>query len=190
MRKRVGIFGGTFSPVHLGHISVAREVLAKGLVDEVWMMPCRRNPLKDDGSEFSDSLRIDLLHKAIEYAKLENDGELPVFVNSMELSMPEPSYTWKTMSELQKMHPDCSFRLIIGGDSYANFASWVKNEWLAENFSPIVYPRPGYEIGQPREGFTILEDIVTYDISSSDIRKKIREGEDVSKYMPWIGNEK
>lgn len=170
MGKVIGIFGGSFAPVHEGHMGVACGVLRRGLVDEVWLLPCRRNPLKD-GVALPDGERLRLLENAVAHITENLGYEGRLKVDPIELSMPDPSYTWQTMQTLCKKYPEYEFRLIIGGDSYLNFGKWVRNEWLKENFHPIVFPRPGYEIKDIMDSdFTLLKDVPLYDISSTRLR--------------------
>lgn len=169
MRKRVGVFGGSFAPVHDGHIGVAVGVIRAGIVDEVWFLPCRRNPLKKDVA-IPDKERIALLEEAVERAVLKEDLQGKIKVDPIELGMPEPSYTYHTMEALLGMYPEFDFRLVIGADSYLDFKKWVRSGWLAENFRPVVFPRPGYELDDVDPPFTLLADVPLYDISSTRIR--------------------
>lgn len=185
-KRRVGIFGGSFAPVHRGHLGVAANVLAKGLADEVRLLPCRRNPLKDTVA-MSDGERLALLRDAVDYMQCEDDSlRGRIKVDDIELSMPEPSYTWQTMERLSRENPDCEFSLIIGADSYLDFGRWKRSGWLAENFHPIVFPRPGYPVDKVEEGFRMLDGVEEFDISSTAIREGRIEGETMKKQMPWI----
>lgn len=171
MGKTIGIFGGSFAPVHHGHTGVAETILNKGLVDEVWMMPCRRNPLKN-GVAIADAERIALLNKAVSQTMATSNLKGRIKVDLTELDMPEPSYTWLTLTMLKEKYPKDKFRLIIGADSYNNFDKWMRSEWIAENFQPIVFPRPGYPIEEKKEGFIFIEGVEEYNVSSTELRVK------------------
>lgn len=177
----IAVYGGSFSPVHQGHMAVASGVLERGLADEVWMMPCRRNPLKTENSVWKDSDRIEMLQKAIEYA-----GDPRIRISTLELEMPSPSYTCNTFRKLMELYPDFRFRLIAGADSYLDFHKWRESQWLEATLKPIVYPRPGYEIRSLRPGWTLLEDVPQVDISSSEIRKMMAENRPLGHLLPWI----
>ena len=138
----VGVLGGSFSPVHKGHLEVARTVVERGLVDEVWLMPCRRNPLKDGSTTMPDAERLRLLNKAADYYNGLMEREA-VMVKDTELGMPEPSFTADTLRKLSVEYPGIELRLITGADSYINFNRWKEWRWIEANFRPIVYPRPG-----------------------------------------------
>lgn len=169
--KVAGVFGGSFSPFHEGHLNVADGVLKEGLVDEVWLMPCKRNPLKDGTTTFPNSERLREI-ESIAGRYNEERGQDLLKVCGLELEMPEPSYTFRTLEELQKRNPEKEFRLIVGADSYLDFHKWRNYEWIQTNFRPIVYPRPGYEIKAVDPRWTLLSDVAEIDISSTEIRNR------------------
>lgn len=183
--KRVAILGGTFSPVHQGHMELCKKTLEKNLADEVWLMPCRRNPLKEYEADLDDELRLDLLKKASDFYNALLGSE-SIKITEIELNMPSPSYTANTMKRLQTLNPDIDFRIIVGSDSYLNFGKWKEHDWLEKNFKPIVYPRPGYEIENLKECWAILEDAELFPVSSTDIRHMIGRGETELNMMPWL----
>lgn len=186
--KRIAILGGSFSPVHAGHTSVAAGILERGLANEVWLMPCRRNPLKESSPAILDSLRLQLLRLAADYTvRSRSLPEGSIRVSELELALPEPSFTCDTLSYLQNSYPGFRFRLAMGADSHNDFSKWKNFEWIERNFSPIVYPRPGYSLDERRSGWDYLDDMQPVDISSSEIRDSLLEGrESVKRFMPWI----
>lgn len=170
--------------MHRGHLAVARGILGAKLADEVWLMPCRRNPLKDGSTTMADDERLHMLRKAADYYNSrETDGRLKI--TDIELAMPEPSYTCDTLRRLCRENPDTEFRIAVGADSYMEFGKWKEWEWIEGNFRPIVYPRPGYEIGEVRPQWTLLEGVEEVDVSSTRIREKMRNGEPLAEEMPW-----
>ena len=186
----IAVFGGSFSPVHRGHMEVAANILRLSLADKVIMMPCRRNPLKDGTSLMPDQDRIRLLEAAASYYRNVKDS-YGILISEMELNMPAPSYTYKTLELLSVENPKDRFRLVVGSDSYLDFDRWKNGDWIENNFSPIVYPRPGYRIDMLRPNWTVLEDVEQIDLSSSAIREMIRHGDDLKTLrhlMPWIEN--
>lgn len=180
--RTIAVYGGSFSPVHAGHMEVARGVLNRGLADEVWLMPCRLNPLKDGGGLMPDAERLKMLRLAADYSGL---GDV-LKVSSLELGMPSPSFTIDTMEALGHLEPDARLRLVVGADSYLDFKAWKDWETLERLYAPIVYPRPGYKITDLRSGWTLLEGVREIDISSTSLRRMMREGEDTSEFMPWL----
>lgn len=167
----IGIFGGSFNPVHCGHIGLADAMVKRGLVDEVWMVLSPQNPLKHLGSAMaSDADRMAMLRIACE-------GRPHLRACDVELSMPRPSYTVDTLRLLAFRYPQHRFRLIIGADNLAIFDRWRQHEYIWEHFSPIVYPRPGF----PREGCVEMD---TFDVSSTELRRLIAEGAPLNNLLP------
>lgn len=166
----IALFGGSFSPVHEGHLTVAKGIIEKRLADEVWMMPCKRNPLKDGSTTFPDAERLEMLKTAADKInRMLGDEKLRIC--EVELGMPDPSFTSDTLRKLTETYPQHHFRLLVGADSYLNFKKWRDWEWMERNFKPIVYPRPGYEIKELRPDWTLADGLPTVDISSTRIRE-------------------
>lgn len=169
--RSIGIFGGSFNPVHNGHIELAKALVRTGIVDSVWLTLSPLNPLKAHPEELvSDSARLDML-------RLATEGVPGLNVCDIELSLPRPSYTINTLRTLSEKYPDTKFRLIIGSDNMLIFDRWKDHEEIMRRFTPIVYPRPGY----PYEDTV---DLPVYDISSTFIRQQIRSGGTVDTLLP------
>ncbi len=168
--KTIGIFGGSFDPIHKGHTSLARHVIESGACDEVWLMVSPLNPLKTDRPpvEFTDRL---------EMARLATRNLEGVTASDFESTLPLPSYTYRTLEALAEAHPELRFRLIIGADNWASFSRWRNPEEIIDRFAPIVYPRPGVDID-----LSTLPPQVTYlatapltDISSTELRRQLAD---------------
>lgn len=162
-------------------MAVACGIIENGLADEVWLMPCKRNPLKEEGPVFNDSKRLEMLAEAIEYAEKKYPylkGRLKI--TDIELKMPEPSFTYKTLEELERRFPEMIFRIAVGSDSYLNFEKWRQWEWIEHNFSPVVYPRPGHNVSELRPFWTFLEGVELVDISSTELRHVF------ASFLPWL----
>lgn len=132
---KIGIFGGSFDPIHNGHVNLAKYVLDHTDLDEVWLMVSPRNPLKDHGPIATDQQRLEMARLAVE-------GIPDIRVSDFEFHLPIPSYTYKTLTELKKNYPQNDFRLIIGGDNWADFDRWRNPQEILTEFGLIVYPRP------------------------------------------------
>lgn len=167
----VGIFGGSFNPVHNGHIAVAESVLKSGLADEVWLTLSPQNPLKSGSSELIDD------HQRLEMLRLAAEGLPGLRVCDIELCLPRPSYTINTLNELSRRHPGIRFRLLIGADNMQIFDRWRAADEILERYSPIVYPRPGY----PCEGCIDMEQ---FNVSSTEIREMLKRGESINNLVP------
>lgn len=158
-----GVFGGSFDPIHNGHVALARYALESCGLDEVWLMVSPRNPLKPHATVATDSQRLEM-------AELATAGIYGIRVSDFEYSLPIPSYTWLTLSKLRRAYPDRSFKLIIGGDNWADFNRWKNPDLIKDEFGVIVYPRPGETIPTPPDGVRILEGAPQMPVSSTEIR--------------------
>ena len=168
-RGRFGIFGGSFNPIHCGHISLAQAVLKQCGLDEVWLMVSPQNPLKrNDADLLDDQLRFEMAQRALE-------GVEGVKACDYEFHLPKPSYTWNTLQHLSKDYPDHTFILLIGGDNWAHFTRWRHWQDILWHHDIIVYPRDQY-LG------TI--DVPLLDVSSTEIRQKVRAGESIEGLVP------
>jgi len=158
-----GIFGGSFDPIHVGHVALARYVLEHAGLDEVWLMVSPRNPLKPTATVATNEQRLAM-------ARLATEGMPYIKVSDFEFSLPVPSYSWFTLTKLRETYPDISFRLIIGGDNWADFDRWKNSDLIRNKFGVIVYPRPGETIPSPSSGVQILTDAPRMPVSSTEIR--------------------
>lgn len=162
---RIGIFGGSFDPIHAGHVALARYALEHAGLDEVWLMVSPRNPLKESGPVASDADRLEM-------ARLAVAGEPGIYVSDFEFSLSKPSYTWLTLESLRTAYPGHLFSLIIGGDNWANFGKWKNPEKILREFGVIVYPRPGERHDAPIQSEAVmLEGAPQMDVSSTEIRR-------------------
>lgn len=169
--------------MHIGHMEVARTIIDRGLADAVRLMPCRRNPLKEEMQPLDR--RLEMLREAVDYFRVMGYDTLSVGLEEME--MPSPSYTCDTLRMLAEKEPATKFRLVVGADSYQQFQNWKNWEWIEKNFSPVVYPRPGVSLSFLRDGWQLLEGVKEIDISSTQIREMMEKGESVRRFMPWGG---
>ncbi|MDE7381828.1 MAG: nicotinate (nicotinamide) nucleotide adenylyltransferase [Muribaculaceae bacterium] len=164
--KRIGIYGGTFDPPHIGHLRVAQGALASGMVDEVWMMVSPRNPLKLENDISADSVRLEMCQLAVE--SIPN-----IRVSDFEFNLPVPSFTITTLETLKKEYPENTYLLIIGEDNFDNLGKWKEPERILSEFGIIIYPRPGSVPGNKRlpKGALMMNDVEQTDISSSELRR-------------------
>jgi len=175
-RIRTALSGGTFNPIHNGHLAIAQSILEKGLADCVWLMVTPCNPWKSEMSLLPDTLRLEMVSQAA--------STIPgVLASDFEFSLPKPSYTADTLRRLTACYPDREFILTIGGDNWELFHDWKDWQYILENFHIIVYPRSGYSIGHVPHNVTIL-DCPLFDISSTQIRQMVRNGQDITELVP------
>ena len=180
----IAIYGGTFNPIHFGHIGMALYTLTHTSLDELWLMVTPGNPLKDGNLLAQNELeRLRCAQQTIQRVVSEHADELKnkqLRVSDFEFSLPRPSFTAQTLQALQSAYPQNQFSLLIGQDNLLVFKRWRNWQWIAQNFPVLVYPRKGYDQingdNHPAEkdflNLTFLSDAPTFDISSSQIRAK------------------
>lgn len=175
---KIGIYSGSFDPVHTGHAMVASYVAQWGGVDEVWMLVSRQNPLKDGRLPAADSHRLEMVRMVA--GKISG-----VRASDFELSLPLPSYTYVTLQRLKAAFPQHDFSLVVGSDNWDVFNKWRDSDRIISEFGVIIYPRPGYETppGFP-ENVEVLQDAPQVMMSSSFIRKAVAEGRDINFFVP------
>lgn len=170
------MFGGTFNPLHNGHLTIARSVLEQGLADEVWILITPCNPWKKDHELLDDRLRYEMAVQAVK--DMDN-----VKASDYEFSLPKPSYTANTLRRISADYPDREFILTIGADNWVKFNEWKESDFILSNYRIIVYPRNGYETTPTPDGVTLLE-CPLVDLSSTDIRKRVANGEPINEMVP------
>ncbi len=173
----VGIFGGSFNPVHRGHTAIAEGLVSAGLADEVWLTLSPLNPLKAGSTELAaDADRLAMLRLAAE-------GLPGVEVCDIELSMPRPSYSVNTLRKLSELYPETRFRLVIGGDNWRVFDRWRDYETLLRDYPPIIYPRPGEVLEGIPEGIDVCGALPLIDVSSTMVRERVAAGLQVNNLV-------
>ena len=175
---RTGIFGGSFNPIHNGHILLAQRLKKQAGLDEVWLMVSPQNPLKESNDLLCDEKRMEMVRLALQGV----DG---IVASDYEMHLPKPSYTWLTLQALSRDYPDRQFVLMIGGDNWAIFHRWYHADDILQNYQVVVYPRRDE---QPVDkslpaGVTMVE-AELLDVSSTEIRQRIREGRSIRKLVP------
>ena len=168
---RIGIYGGSFNPVHFGHVGLAKWVIENTDLDELWLLVSPNNPLKPVDSLAPEQERLAAVREAIK--------DIPgLKASDFEFSLPRPSYTANTLRALQKAYPEHEFTLVIGEDNLAIFDKWREYEYIAKHFRIFVYPRKGSaSIADCRlkiEDFKelrFLRNAPLFDISSTAIRR-------------------
>ena len=167
--RSIGIYGGSFNPVHFGHVGLAKWVIENTDLDELWLMVSPNNPLKPANLLAPEGERLAAVSKAVK--------DIPhVKASDFEFSLPRPSYTANTLRELQKAYPDADFTLIIGEDNIAIFDRWREYEFILANFRIFVYPRRENlsDDGQTAKRSNSPQDGLTTQWSNSIAVKEIR----------------
>lgn len=179
--KKIGLFFGSFNPVHIGHLILANYILENSDMNELWFVVSPQNPFKDKKSLLSDHNRLDMVQLAIQnYPKMR--------ASNVEFSLPTPSYTIDTLAYLKEKYPDFSFALIMGEDNLKGLPKWKNSEKLIGNHQIIVYPRLYDERKQVSEllqhpNFSLVSAPVI-EISATEIRNMIKAGKNVRPMLP------
>ena len=176
---RIGIYGGSFNPIHKGHTELAASIVQQGLVDELWLLVSPLNPLKSgevsDIAEYGHRLRM---------AQLATEGIEGVKVSDFERHLPVPSYTVTTLGELRKAYPEHEFTLVIGADNWEQFPRWYRADEIIEKYRVLIYRRPGCEIEETSLPASVhVVDTPLFDISSTQIRTYIADGMPLTKWV-------
>ncbi len=180
LSTKIGIYGGSFNPIHIGHTQLGVALCHMGMVDELWFVVSPMNPLKQDISHqlLPDAVRLHLAQLAV--------NDIPqLHVSDIEMHMPRPSYMADTLQRLRSEYPQAEFLLVIGSDNWLSFHRWSRPDEILRHHRIIVYPRPGYEVDASTlpHGVT-LADTPLIDISSTQIRQAIHNGTCNGKGLP------
>lgn len=175
---KVGLYFGTYNPVHIGHMAIANYMLEYTEIDHLWFVISPQSPYKTHKKLLDNYQRLEMVYRAIAY-----DTRLKA--SNIEFKLPRPSYTVDTLTYLKEEYPDHEFYLIMGSDNLMTVRKWKNSEILLSDYKLLVYPRPGFdhENYQPHPNIQIVNAPVM-EISSSFIRKAISEGRDVRHFLP------
>lgn len=174
---KIGLYFGSFNPIHIGHLIIANHVLNETGIEKVWFIVSPQNPFKQKNSLLNEYDRLHLVRTAI-----ENDSRMKA--SDIEFSLPKPSYTINTLTYLREEYPEHEFSIIIGSDSFQNITQWKNFELLIGNYEINIYMRPGFEIKQaPGANIKILT-APLLDISATQIREMIKKGKSIRYLVP------
>ncbi|MDA3891074.1 MAG: nicotinate (nicotinamide) nucleotide adenylyltransferase [Salinivirgaceae bacterium] len=174
----IGLYFGSFNPIHIGHLVIANYFVEYANLTELWFIVSPHNPLKEKNTLLPDYQRFEITSRAL--------GDYPKFkASNIEFSLPQPSYTTNTLAYLKEKHPNKQFALIMGEDNLRSFHKWKNYKQLLAEQTLLVYPRPGCKktIFHDHKNVHIL-DAPNMEISSSFIRKAIHEGKDIRFFVP------
>ncbi len=179
---RVGLFFGTFDPLHNGHLAVAGHFLAEEYVDEVWLVPSPQNPLKDASMIAPIEKRIANIQRVLNAV-----GERRLRVCDIEAKMPTPSYTVRTLRQLGKKFPGATFSLIMGADTATTLHQWREVNKLLNGWDILIYPRRGYQVDKNLLAMCVhmqMVDAPLFEISATQIRQLRAQGKCWRCFVP------
>lgn len=179
--RKVGLFFGSFNPIHIGHLILANYILENSDMEELWFVVSPQNPFKDKKSLLKDHNRLDMVQVALKnYPKMR--------ASNVEFALPKPSYTIDTLTYLKEKYPDYSFALIMGEDNLDGLSKWKNAETLIKNHQIIVYPRTF--VGEKKnheylqnENISLINAPVI-ELSATEIRRMIKNGKNVRPMLP------
>lgn len=197
---KIAVYGGSFNPLHIGHLAILKYLIGKGGFDSVYLIVSPKNPLKEGVSSASAQERLAAARKAVarhfpssQMSDCRNDMPLKamVYVDDIEMAMPEPHYTIRTLDALKRREPDNEFTFILGSDNLADIRRWKDYGRILTEFGVMVYPRHGHDTSAIKENLLNenpdykidLIDADLIDISSTTIREGLAEGKDMSEWM-------
>lgn len=176
--KKIGLFFGSFNPIHIGHLIIANYMANFTSLDEVWFVVSPQNPFKEKKSLGNMYDRLEMVHLAIE-------GAEKLRASDIEFGLPQPSYTIDTLIHLTEKYPNKEFILIMGEDNLAGLHKWKNADVLLRDYKIVVYPRPGYDAGKLKSHPSVtLTDTPIMELSSTFLRKAIKENKSIQFYTP------
>ena len=175
-KLRTGIFGGSFNPIHIGHLALANYLCENDYIDELWFLVSPQNPFKQNEKLLDDKTRLRMVNAAVR-------GYGRFYVSDFEFSLPKPSYTINTLNKLSETYTDRDFYLIIGADNWAAFDRWKSPEEIISKHHVLVYPRLGYDILEMLPQNVRAVDSPLIEVSSTFIRESISQGKDVRYFL-------
>jgi nicotinate-nucleotide adenylyltransferase len=174
---KIGLFFGSFNPVHNGHLIIANHILNESDLAKIWFIVSPQNPFKQAESLLNNYDRLHLLNKAT-----ENDQRLKA--SDIEFTLPKPSYTVTTLAYLKDKYPNDEFSIIMGSDSFQNLNKWKNYQTIIEYYQLIIYKRPGFEVLNNLEANILTMDAPLLEISATYIRELLKRNKSIKYLVP------
>ena len=174
---KIGLYFGSFNPVHIGHLIIANHVINNTDLQQVWLIVSPHNPLKPSSTLLNEYHRLHLIQSAVE-------GETKIKASNIEFHLPKPSYTVDTLAYLKEKYPQHLFVIIMGSDSFCNLSKWKNYEVIINNHPLYIYERQGFKINNGLNADIHILKAPLLQISSTRIRELIREGKSIRYMVP------
>lgn len=179
---KIGLYFGSFNPIHIGHLIVANHILNETGVEKIWFIVSPQNPFKENKSLLNEYDRLHLVRLAVQ-------EDTRIKSSDIEFNLPKPSYTSNTLIFLAEKYPDHDFSIIMGSDSYQNLDKWKNFETIVNNYEILVYKRRNHEIKKVFGKEPIILDAPLIEISASQLRENIKMGKSIRYLVPEIVRE-
>jgi len=178
----IGLYFGSFNPIHVGHLIIANHILNETKIEKIWFIVSPQNPFKENRLLLNEYDRLHLV-------RLATQDDNRIKCSDIEFSLPKPSYTSNTMAFLSEKHPEHTFSIIMGSDSYQNLNKWKNYETIVDNYDIYVYLRKEHGIQNVIKSPPIILDAPLIEISASQIRESIKAGKSIRYLVPEIVRE-
>ena len=174
---KIGLYFGSFNPIHTGHLIIANHVLNETEIQKIWFVVSPQNPFKHSATLLNEYDRLHLVQIAIEADDRFRASEI-------EFSLPKPSYTSHTLTYLSEKYPTHQFSVLMGSDSFQNLANWKNAEHIIQNYPILVYKRPGFDVTNSIGAKATFMDAPLLEISATLIRESIQKGKSIKYLVP------
>ena len=178
----IGLYFGSFNPIHIGHLIIANHVLNETSVNKIWFIVSPQNPFKESKTLLNEFDRLHLV-------RLATQDDNRIKCSDIEFSLPKPSYTSNTLMFISEKYPEHQFSLVMGSDSYQNIDKWKNYETIINNYQVYVYKREGHEIKKRFNREPVILNAPILQISASEIRAHIKSGKSIRYLVPEIVRE-
>jgi len=174
---KVGLYFGSFNPIHIGHLIIASHVLNETDLQKLWFVLSPQNPFKHSATLLNEFDRLHLVQKAVE-------GDDRLRASDIEFSLPKPSYTSHTLAYLKEKYPAYAFSIIMGSDSFQNLGKWKNAEAIIQHYPILVYERPGFPVNNTLGASIHVVKAPLLEISATHIREAIQRGKSIKYLVP------
>ncbi|SHF54238.1 nicotinate (nicotinamide) nucleotide adenylyltransferase [Flavisolibacter ginsengisoli] len=174
---KIGLYFGSFNPIHIGHLIIANHILNETDLQKVWFIVSPQNPFKHSDSLLNEYDRLHLVQKAIE-------GDDRLKASEIEFSLPKPSYTVHTLTYLSEKYPTYQFSIIMGSDGFQNLGKWKNPEVIIRDYPIIIYERPGFKVDNTHGARVQIMNAPLLEISATHIRELIKAGKSIKYLVP------
>lgn len=173
----IGLYFGSFNPIHIGHLIIANHILNETDINRLWFVVSPHNPFKNETSLLNEYQRLNLVQLAIE-------DDIRLKASDIEFGLPKPSYTSTTLAFLSEKYPEHTFKIIMGSDSFQNISKWKNPEFITNNYEIYIYKRPGFEIENNLDAKIKVMNAPLLELSATQIRQNIKAGKSVRYMLP------